>query len=354
MFDYPPQEVAPEASNPAGTGSRALISGEARGVGLRSLPTGFRRISNGGLNSSLGRGTVRRLPVLMPLLLLLAVSCGKDNPVRPRPSLKGQIVFSGSDADTGGVTHLFVINADGTGLHQITFGSLNDSKPRWSPDGAKVAFVRVYGSSGDSSNIVVVDASGAGLARLTFDRYGDVSPSWSPDGSRISYQHDDTFLLDLWVMNADGSNPHLLMGADSTNSARHLTWTHQSTFLGDEFYGIDLQLTPTATRLTRILTIPAVVSGEPRLSPDGARIAFGWEGPDLSHTPHIYTAKVDGSDMKELTHGSETSPVWSPDGTRIAYVSGGRIWIMNADGANPVRLTTRTSSAADYLGDWKQ
>ena len=294
---------------------------------------------------------VRALPSLL-ILALLITSCGKDDPVTAKPPTEGQIVFFGSGTDSTTFTHLFVVNADGTGMRQITADSLNDRLPRWSPDGTKIVFVRVYTNTFDSANVSLINADGTGMLRLTND-IGDDTPSWSPDGSQIAYQHDDMFHLTLQIMGSDGTNPQVLMIPDSTNSAREITFTPQGTLLGDDFEGIDLQLSTTATRLTRILSLYPIYGAAPRLSPDGSRIAFSWFGPNASHSPYIYTVRSDGSDMKQLTYGNETSPVWSPDGTKIAYVSSRRIWIMDADGTHPVQVTRRTSSGADYLGDWK-
>lgn len=289
---------------------------------------------------------------LILFLVLLAVSCGKDDPLRPRPTPQGQIVFYVSGGDTSGVTHLFMINADGTGRVQITTDPMTDRQPRWSPDGKRIVFIRAYGPAGDSENVTTIDADGTNFTRLTRNR-ADGNPSWSPDGLQIAYQHDDELLQDVWTMNSDGSGQQLFMGRDSTNQARNIMWTSQGTFLGDEGYGIDMQLSPTATRLTRLMDLYPLYDGAARLSPDGTRIAFSWNGPNATHDPFIYTVKLDGSDLKPLTNGNDTSPVWSPDGTRIAFVRGGRIWVVGSDGANSTPLTAGAVNGPEHLGDWR-
>jgi Tol biopolymer transport system component len=59
--------------------------------------------------------------------------------------------------------------------------------PTWSPDGSKIAFT---GSDGGISDLFVVDADGQNLRRLTDDRYADLTPSWSPDGHTIAFATD--------------------------------------------------------------------------------------------------------------------------------------------------------------------
>jgi Tol biopolymer transport system component len=95
-------------------------------------------------------------------------------------------------------------------------------------------------------------------------------------------------------------------------------------------------------------------------SPDGRRIvysapAFGEGG----KSSNVYTMRIDGSDLVQQTHETggginAGADSWSPDGTKIAYVSnktGGayQIWTMNADGSGATQLTHATDA---HLADW--
>ena len=54
----------------------------------------------------------------------------------------------------------------------------------------------------------------------------------------------------------------------------------------------------------------------------------------------VWIMNADGSDPVNLTQGRDcASPAWSPDGTQIAYIASGEIWLMNADGSNPQQVT---------------
>lgn len=88
------------------------------------------------------------------------------------------------------------------------------------------------------------------------------------------------------------------------------------------------------------LQIPAT---EPSPSPDGRRVAF--TGTDEDDNVDIYVVNRDGSNLVRLTWGSsiDDQPAWSPDGNTIAFRSTrsgwSDVWVMNANGARPRRLT---------------
>jgi dipeptidyl aminopeptidase/acylaminoacyl peptidase len=97
---------------------------------------------------------------------------------------------------TRGPTGVWAMDSDGT---NATFLAAGD-RPNWAPDGSKLVFSRLAGSS---QEIFVMDADGSNQTQLTSDSVSDTDPAWSPDGSRIVWVHGNW----LYAMNADGSAP---------------------------------------------------------------------------------------------------------------------------------------------------
>ena len=225
--------------------------------------------------------------------------------VTPAPAsadLEGRIVFRGIQ---DGNLEIFAV--DGSGLERLTDAPGIEGAPVWSPDGSRIAFTTTSGGGDwkEALEVFVMNADGSGETRLTDSEDRDYEVTWSPDGSRIAFvSHRDSFLGDLLVMNADGS--------DQTTIAKGA-------------YG-------------------------PAWSPAGDRIAFT----DRTEyaVPEIHVVNVDGSGRTPLTETPSSagkfafnaSPYWSPDGSRIAYISfaggdgGRRLFVMNADGSGQTQL----------------
>jgi Tol biopolymer transport system component len=105
----------------------------------------------------------------------------------------------------------YVINADGTGLRQLTPYSLEiDDRIDWAPDGSLIVFSNAHDDArGVVSNVYTIRPNGTGLKQITHERKGsrisDKADSWSPDGEQIMFVRDNGPTSTLFVMNADGS-----------------------------------------------------------------------------------------------------------------------------------------------------
>ena len=106
---------------------------------------------------------------------------------------------------------------------------------------------------------------------------------------------------------------------------------------------------------TRRFTIDELLKvrrvGDPQVSPDGKNVAFtigdvNFDGNRV--VTHIYVMPLaGGAEIKRLTSGesSASAPRWSPDGKRIAYVTGSQIWVMDHDGDNKKQVTKISTGA---------
>ena len=122
----------------------------------------------------------------------------------PRISPDGsKIVFS--RGTNPGQPKIFVMNIDGTGELQLTFGDTNTAHrfPDWSPDGSKIVF---SSDSSGNDDIYVMDADGSDIVRLTDGPSGEAHPSWSSDGTRILYESVSTGSWEVYVMDSDGTD----------------------------------------------------------------------------------------------------------------------------------------------------
>src|SRR6266511_3483453 len=111
-------------------------------------------------------------------------------------------------------TGLFVVNADGTGLLQLTPSGLGALSAQWSPNGALIAFT----SCCRLPQAWVVHASGAGLRQVTppVDRAVFWTPVWSPDSTKLLLDRQDrNNQTSLWTANTDGSGLSKLADTES-------------------------------------------------------------------------------------------------------------------------------------------
>jgi dipeptidyl aminopeptidase/acylaminoacyl peptidase len=212
-----------------------------------------------------------------------------------RPSLTAgpagsKMAFISEPLHMGYAGVVYVMNADGSGKRRLApaFPGM-----RWSPDGQKIAFATWQDSTSD---VYVMNADGSGQERLTSDADWDGSPAWSPDGQTIAFARHPVGgpSSEVYVMNPDGSGQRRLT-SDATD-------------------------------------------GTPAWSPDGRTIAFVGRG---DGDMEIYVMNADGSGHRKLTRNAvrDSDPVWSSDGRRIAFVSNWQVYVMNADGSGKRRLT---------------
>ena len=160
----------------------------------------------------------------------------------------------------GYCSRLYVLNADGSGLRDLTRnlggsrgpGAGPASDPVWSPDGRRIAFVRLNTRHG----VYVVNADGSAVRNLTPKPRGAAyaAPAWSPDGRKITFAGERDGNSEIYLMNADGSGQ-------------------------------------------RNLTLNLAYDGDPAWSPDGRKITFV-SNRDGRYA--VYVMNADGSGQRSL------------------------------------------------------
>jgi TolB protein len=231
-----------------------------------------------------------------------------------QPSGDGVLLFT---SNRSGSYHLYSVREDGTDLRDLT-PSFETRSGDWSPDGSRIVFTR-EGAKGPE--LFVMDADGSNPRAL-----GVVGarPKWSPDGEKLLFTADGT----ITVMQVDGTGTRALAegydpdwSPDGTRIA--FDRIDRSRCIYDLFCPSDLYIMAAdgsgVTRLASAANASDELSA-PDWSPDGTRIALTryccFLGPSETG---VYLVSARGGTPQRIYQGSlRSGPVWSPDGSAVA------------------------------------
>jgi Tol biopolymer transport system component len=252
----------------------------------------------------------------------------------------GKIAFV---SDRDGNDEIYVLDADGSGLTNLTRNPAADETPAWSPDGTHVAFAS---ERSGFFELYVMDANGGNVRKIEGSHGNNFTPAWSPDGARIAFQCGDK----LCIVDAEGNLIDTFGESGSTTGALVGGWSVEGMIA--YFWGLTGAGNSGGINVVNedgsddeaVLAGEqgsGVYYGEPAWSPDGERLALtsnrdgNWE---------IYIREADGA-LTRLTDNpaKEGHPSWSADGNWIAFASdrGGNldVYIMRTDGSDVRQLT---------------
>lgn len=293
----------------------------------------------------------------------------------------GEVVYA-SDQGSPGTPHLWIAKFDGSGAHALLTDATAASQPAFSPNGSQIAFLS--NPDGKENQVFLVDADGKGLIQLTRNSGAKFDPSWSPGNPGVLGYLAGGVLYDVAVTaeGAGGAN-RLLPPPPSTQPAQDAeqslsqgptvtvptyTWSpaknggvaaveDTGTFqalavaptLNSDFK--DVQQTPQGN-------MPLLAAGTVSLgwNQDGTLLAvaaLGLQGPQPFSGLFLFTPSGTPASSKPLTSvGSATlgpqHPVFSPDGTQVAFEAWNQpdlasrrvlgLALIPADGSAPARF----------------
>jgi eukaryotic-like serine/threonine-protein kinase len=265
--------------------------------------------------------TLRQLPTVTPLVTSASVAetvvaptqtllpptaaftTTPDNTPIPVATLlgggTGQIVFASTRS---GIPQLYLVNADGTDLTQLTIMEKGACQPSWSPNGSQLVFISPCLGRADffetiynESSLYIINADGTGLKQLTPAPGSDFEPAWSPDGEQIAFTSVRGGFRQIYALDVESLEVTLL-----TN------------------------------------TTSAIESSQPSWSPDGARIAYMARRVGAYQ---IWSMNANGQESIQLAHSGQELwdylPNWSPDGRTVFFnqrrPGAFRPWLMQLD-----------------------
>jgi TolB protein len=321
-----------------------------------------------------------RLAALLLAVLSLA-AC--DGVTEPGERTQERVMFlrytEPSRHFPGDSLDIYSVNADGTGLRNLTAHPAIYNHLRVSPDGRRVLFQSNRGQQWWHSYIWMMNSDGTGLKQLTTE--SSWNALWSPDGTRIAFEMVvDDDLLHVYVSNADGTNltkvsgPAMQVGntcGTSTTQSRialvgwigngRIAFTRH--YCGFGYRNFIVNADGSGFTQTDIPLRNA------HFTPDGSQVVFTrWEGGGW----RLFLMNADGTGERMLSVQGTSQGLpwggysaWSPDGTRIMFFAktSGQLgnepqsctdsalpYVLNVDGSGAQRLMDSCIDDASFDG----
>ncbi len=242
-------------------------------------------------------------PRPMTAVDLLSVPVQSDVQLRPGGS---EVLFVRTQTDWDqdkSISHVWKVEADGSGLVQMTNGKSGETSPRWSPDGVRFCFVATR--EGKTAQLFVQPVGGGEAIQVSKHETSVSDPAWLPDGSGIAFLADDP----------DGKE------AKDAKKRSGGVISYDRDFKQKHLWTVDL-----AARTERRLTEGAFSVLQYEISKDGSTVVYS-EAPtplvDDGDKSEIYIRPLSGGEARRLTENGigERGLALSPDAGSILFLA---------------------------------
>ncbi len=234
--------------------------------------------------------------------------------------------------------------------------------PALSPDGKRVVF--------EALNQLWLLEIGGKPAPLTNDKYYKEDPAWSPDGARIAYSSDKAGTEDIYILDV-ATKAEKRVTSSTASAEVSAAWSPDGKKLAWQDENGATHILDLETGKQRQLVGPLFEPSKPSWSASGKTIAIGAvksytrrfrEGTSQILTADVATGAVtftEPAPFQSLSTRGEDGPIYSPDGSSVAFVMDSVLWIRPVDRngvpAGPARqINHEVTDAPTWRGDSKQ
>jgi len=272
-----------------------------------------------------------------------------------------------------GVSQIYIVNQDLTGLTPLTNMEEGACQPTWSPDGSQIVFTSPCRGRGDfhetaykDSSLYIMNADGSGQKPLTSIPGSDFDPAWSPDGKRIAFTSLRDGNKDIYVLTIEsGAIVRLTTVSGDVQENSQPAWSpfgNQIVYTVKRFGAYQIWVMSD----TGQGNVQVARSGQqfwdylPVWTPDGTTILFSQKDAGLLSRAWLMSIRYEDRESKDPTRLDLPRPIedveFSPDGTLIVFEGSDSegnkdIYIMTASGDNRTRITN--DPTVDFDPTWR-
>ncbi len=296
---------------------------------------------------------IKEIKLILILAILLTLSC--SFPKLPDENLSGMHGHIYFDSNRTGNYDIYVMNADGTGIVNLTqTDEFDEIMPSVSHNDSILVFMKAPHYDFEGYELWSMKSDGTELIQLTDNMKAEGHSDFAPDNRRIVYVswrdgNEEIYIMDISTgierritfNEASDNDPD--WSPDGKTIAFKSTRAYTDSSFA-EFLDARYEIFTMDTMGENIIQLSSdnLSDHDPDYSPDGMHIAFLRVFDDGTNDVCIMNA--DGSEQKKLTEsGNNWYTAFSPDGNNIAFCSSRDesvdIYIMNADGSDEKRVT---------------